>query len=423
MCLEMSTPVVASQGVIKMKVIAIYSGKGGVGKTTVSSMFALALAKEYGKVALLDFDINTPSTPVIFGGRNEIENLKIFSTGFGKLKTLGFTGSHQKQVLKGLAKEVKEFNPDVCIIDMPPSTSEIHLQVCKSLKPSAFVLVSQPNKLCEDDAVRATQLFLATKIPIVGVIQNMVGEYFGEKESNILGLPNLATLTLNKDIADAGQQGKLDEIKENPLTAVAKDIVDKAEVVEWSLECINNWGGLGIEAVKQIPYEDLGYYGLNSWDFVRDELSDRQVGFNMYDEFLSHNNSETIRRVLENLDEDKEGFFMVIRPPNTEISVFSGEIGSMRLVLAKDKKDYYGVPRLEYATDDGNLILFPHEVKPITQKEYLQYKNDDEYGISMNSNAPRLLPQLHVMEELQSVFGLHKADWKKDYEKLNVKLN
>ena len=171
-----------------MKVIAIYSGKGGVGKSTTSALIALAMADRFDKVSLLDFDINTPSAPVLFGGRSEVNNLKIHSTGYRCGGLMGFTGTAQKKVLNSLVKQVEVYDPDVCIIDMPPGTSSVHLSVCGKISPSSFILISQPNSLCESDAMRATELFAKIEAPILGVIYNMVGDFFGTDPSGKIGL-------------------------------------------------------------------------------------------------------------------------------------------------------------------------------------------------------------------------------------------
>jgi MinD superfamily P-loop ATPase len=401
-----------------MKAIVIYSGKGGVGKTTVSSLLALSISKKK-KVALIDFDINTPSLPTMFSEKKQIGNLKIISTGFGKKVMLGYVGKTVRKILNSLIEEANEFNPDICIIDMPPSTNDIHLAVCEEIKPSGFILVTQSNKLSEDDAMRGTALFLNTDIPIIGTIHNMTGEIFGEVKESKLKLPVLAEIKLNKEIAKKGQSGRIYEIENNPLDCVCEKLLIGLKDVSWKTENVSDWGGLSESEIQkiQIPYEKLRYLGTNSWDYIRGKIQAQEL---FPDRMLIENDSKTIKRVLENLDKNNEGFFMIIKPPQTEIKLFSGEIGVCRL-LKNNNKSYYNIPRLNYQTDKGDVTLFPHEVKPISEKEYSEYKKDNEYGIATKSTSSRLIPKLGILKEVNNAFSLNQGDWEEHYKELGVK--
>ena len=202
-----------------MKVIGIYSGKGGVGKSTVASLVALALSKSH-KTCLVDLDINTPSIPVLFGGRQELPNLNILSTGFKRTGLIDYSGAILRRVVRELTDEAKKTNPDIIVIDMPPGLDDTHFELVSILRPSFFVLVIQPNKLSEEDAKRTSQLFTNLSIPIAGVIQNMSGDVFGTyTEGEVLGLKLLGTIPLNKQIATLGGNGEIDKVK-NPLQNV-----------------------------------------------------------------------------------------------------------------------------------------------------------------------------------------------------------
>lgn len=110
-----------------MKAIAVYSGKGGVGKTTISALLALALAKKH-TVALLDMDLNFKgSIPVMFKEGIKIENLSIFSVGYETRSTV-FLGNMAKKVLRDLVNKVLDCNPEICIIDMPPGATDAHMR-------------------------------------------------------------------------------------------------------------------------------------------------------------------------------------------------------------------------------------------------------------------------------------------------------
>lgn len=405
-----------------MKVIAIFSGKGGVGKSTVAALFAMALSKNK-KVALMDLDVNTPSVPVMFGEQRKIGNLELFSTGFDFKSTIGYTGKMMKHQLDDLAKKVKASEPDVCIMDMPPGTNDVHLKVCQNMNPSSFVLVMQPNKLCEEDALRACQLFSGTG-PIAGVVENMTGEVFGDNSGkSVLGLPVLARLPLNKEISKLGNDGLMGTVKDNPLDKVADTIYKGALDVKWHLESGEDWQGPSEKAVlATMSYKTnpttLKYMGLASWSALREILQDNEI---YPDKLLSECDTKTIQRIFSNLNTDNVGMFMITRALSNEIKVFPGEIGMGRVELGH--KMYYGLPRILYNTDDGEIHLFPNEVKPVTADELKEYLSWGEYAHAKNSTATRYVPTAQTLQILMNTFGMHVKDWKKKYEQLGVPTN
>lgn len=406
-----------------MKVIAIFSGKGGVGKSTVAALFAMALSKTK-KVALMDLDVNTPSIPVMFGEEKEIGNLKLFSTGFDYKKTIIYTGKMMRASLDSLAKKVKDSKPDVCIMDMPPGTSDVHLKVSKNMNPSSFILVMQSNKLCEEDGIRACQLFSSIDSPVAGVIENMTGEVFGDAdEKNILGFPVLAKIPLNKKISDLGNKGLMGTVKNNPLEKVAEDIYKNAIDVKWTLESTNNWNGPSEKAVMGSLFkydypETHKYYGLASWNAVREEMMDFQYLEYMVDRRINDCNYDTIKRIFDNLNTENVGMFMITKAVDTAIKVFPGEIGMGRVELGH--KSYYGLPRIIYDTDEGELHLFPNEVKPVSIDELKRYLGWKEHIQAKNSTATRYLPTADTLQQLGNAFGMTVSGWEEKYKELGV---
>lgn len=409
----------------QIKAIAIYSGKGGVGKSTVSALFALALAKNH-KVALVDMDVNTPSIPVLFGGKKTHgKNLKLFSYGYGTRRPITMTGKVVRKALMDITKEARKTKPDIIIMDMPPGTGDIQLQVATKLKPSSFVLVIQPNKLSEEDALRATEIFQKTNVPISGVIRNMSGDTFG-RDMNILDLPILADIPLRDDVAQLGYGGKITHVKNNPLLPIAEELFEKATNIDWETVKAQLFeSALEYEDLIDkdlISFDKLKFYGTKSWDMVRHRLQGYMPCFGRFggDKFLDVCTAEHIERMLEGLDEDKSGLFMIVNAPHTPIRLFPGEIGVCS--LSTDHKGYYGVPRVLYHTDEGNVTLFPYEVKPVTIKLILELEKADEITKCPNSATARHLPTVRMIEELEHLewpIGIPQ-DWREHYKRLGM---
>lgn len=175
-------------------IIGVSSGKGGVGKSTIASNLAVALAREGYKVGLLDADIFGPSMPKMFGvedaelymhnvdGRNLIIPLERYGV---KLLSIGFLvnrdapvlwrGSMASNALKQLITEGDWGELDYFVIDMPPGTSDIHLTLVQTLAITGVVIVSTPQEVALADARKGIAMFTGdkVKVPILGIVENM----------------------------------------------------------------------------------------------------------------------------------------------------------------------------------------------------------------------------------------------------------
>jgi len=413
-----------------MKAIAVFSGKGGVGKSTVSALFALALARTRN-VVLLDLDVGTPSQPVLFGGRDVIEwpikregSLRIVSTGFSTKKAIMHTGSMARGLMRSLAKKAIETEPDVCIIDMPPGTGDAQLEVCGTLKPSSFLLVVQPNRLSYEDAARAVGMFRGIGVPIAGVVQNMIGD-LGELSNEVLGMPVLAHIVMKKEIAELGSAGRIDKLEENPLNALVEKIYDEAVSVQWREKKRELLYGPSYDEIewKRGERGERGerphFVGLGSWDEVRRALSGECASMVQPDSFLEECTAERIERMLEHLDETGAGMFMVTKAPGTKVLLFPGEIGMAH--IGEESSMHYGVPRIAYQTDEGEVVLFANEVSPVSHEEMLRVIAAGEH-VRIGTTS-RYVPKYWVMEQIEHAFGRlarMPMNWREKYEELGL---
>lgn len=225
-------------------IIAIASGKGGVGKSTVSSNLAVALARLGYKVGLVDADIFGPSIPKMFDeeearpvmveaeGRELIQpvekyGVKILSIGFfvNPDNALIWRGTLAGNALKQLIGDSNWGELDYFLLDMPPGTSDIHLTLVQTLAVTGAVIVTTPQNVALADARKGINLFQSDKVnvPILGVIENMAwftpaelpenryylfGKEGGKKLAEELQIPLLGEIPIVQGICDAGDSGK-----------------------------------------------------------------------------------------------------------------------------------------------------------------------------------------------------------------------
>lgn len=177
-----------------VRIIAVASGKGGVGKSTVTSNLAVALSDEGYRVGILDADIYGPSQPSIFGCEDyapEVENrdgtdymipaeawgVKLMSIGFfvGRSDALLWRGPMATSALRQLLHQTLWGELDYLLIDLPPGTGDIHLSLISELSIDGAVIVSTPQRLSVADVVRGVEMLRNDKVgvPIIGIVENM----------------------------------------------------------------------------------------------------------------------------------------------------------------------------------------------------------------------------------------------------------
>lgn len=238
-------------------VIAISSGKGGVGKSTVSVNLAVALAKKGYKVGLLDADIFGPSLPKMFNEEEaqpylepidgkeyiipiEKYGVKMLSIGFfvNKNDAVVWRGAMAGNALKQLIADANWGDLDYFLIDFPPGTSDIHLTLVQTLAITGAVVVSTPQQVALADARKGINMFTNDKVnvPILGLVENMAwftpaelpeNKYYifgkdGAKElAEEMNVPLLGQIPIVQSICEGGDKGIPVALNENSITGMA----------------------------------------------------------------------------------------------------------------------------------------------------------------------------------------------------------
>ena len=240
------------------KVIAVVSGKGGVGKSTVTSMLAVAMARQGKRVGVLDADITGPSAPTAFGvtecqGANE-EGLypALTASGIQVMSiNLLLDNPGDPVVWRGpvIAGAVKQFWTDVIwedvdylFVDMPPGTGDVPLTVFQSLPVDGIVIVTSPQDLVSMIVTKAVRMAEMMHIPVLGFVENysylecpdcgkrikVFGEGHLDEVAQNLGLPVLARLPIDPKLAEAYDNGRMETVNTDALADVVAAI-EKAE--------------------------------------------------------------------------------------------------------------------------------------------------------------------------------------------------
>ncbi len=238
-------------------IIAVGSGKGGVGKSTLTTNLAVALARMGRKVGVIDGDIYGPSQPRLLGTENKKpmsegdklvpidspHGVKVLSMGnvVAPGKALAWRGPMAGKALGQLVDAVWD-DTELLLIDLPPGTGDVQLSMMQDSKPDGAVLISTPQDLALMDAARAGQLFEDGDVPIIGLVENMAGyacphcgeisDPFGsggvEKFATALEIPFLGRVPLTMATRQSGDEGMPpaagDGENAEPFVAIAKQL-------------------------------------------------------------------------------------------------------------------------------------------------------------------------------------------------------
>jgi len=242
--------------------IAIGSGKGGVGKSTLTTNLAIALARMGKKVGIVDADIYGPSQPTLLGtvkkprAENdklvpvEVQGVRLLSVG--QLVPPGQALAWRGPMASGALTQLIEGDwgdTEIILVDLPPGTGDVQLSLVQKSRPAGAVIVSTPQDLSLIDATRAIDLFGKTSVPVLGVIENMAGyqcphcgessDPFGqggaEASAKQLGVPFLGRLPLSASLRAASDAGAPPAAQDGPaadaFSSIARRMLAELEKV------------------------------------------------------------------------------------------------------------------------------------------------------------------------------------------------
>lgn len=208
-------------------IIAVASGKGGVGKSTVATNLAVALAEAGARVGLIDADILNPNIPMMIGvgsGRPRVVDNKMVPIEAYGVKTMS-TGylidPNKPMIMRGpmLHGAIRQFFTDVnwgaldyMIVDLPPGTGDAPLSLAQSFPLTGAIIVTQPQDVAVSDALRSIAMFETLNVPVLGLVENMTGDFFGEgggeKLAQERGIAFLGRVPLEAEVRKGGDYGR-----------------------------------------------------------------------------------------------------------------------------------------------------------------------------------------------------------------------
>ncbi|NPA91229.1 MAG: Mrp/NBP35 family ATP-binding protein [Chloroflexi bacterium] len=238
-------------------IIAVASGKGGVGKTTVAVNLAVALAQEGARVGILDADIYGPNVPLMLGlqgKRIAVRNGKmvppeaygVYAISIGFLvppdTALIWRGPLLHSSIRQLFNDVDWPPLDYMIVDLPPGTGDAHLSLAQSVPVTGGIIVTTPQNVALMDARRGLVAFRELNVPVLGIIENMAGEIFGvgggEAAARELKVPFLGRVPLDPTVREGSDSG-VPVVVSHPDSPTAQAFRELARKVAASVSVLN----------------------------------------------------------------------------------------------------------------------------------------------------------------------------------------
>ena len=246
---------VAQKGIDGVKnIILVASGKGGVGKSTVSVNIASALMKQGKKVGLMDADIYGPSLPIMLGCVDkkptvlqdeylkpiEVHGMKFISVGslVPKDKAISWRGQIVSGTILQFIQRTAWEELDYLVIDMPPGTGDIHLTIASQIKPDGVIVVTTPQEVVWGDVRRSVDLLRDEQVPIIGIVENMSytvcekcsheNHPFHSTKDTIKDIPILAKLPLVAEVSQTADSG-IPLVIDDPSSQTSKIYIQLAQ--------------------------------------------------------------------------------------------------------------------------------------------------------------------------------------------------
>lgn len=257
--------------------ITVGSGKGGVGKTTVSVNLAIALARMGHKVGLLDADVYGPNVPLMMGIRDtpysvegrivplEQYGVKLMSMGFVNPgdKPLIWRGPMLHSVMQQFVRQVAWGELDYLLVDLPPGTGDVALSLIQSAPISGAIIVTTPSEVALEDARKAVLMFRQVKVDLIGMVENMsyllipetgqkldvFGEGGGKRTAEAMEIPFLGSLPLDPRVRVGGDTGR-------PIALLGPEDPKAAGFYEIARRVVESCGVGGVKHAPKFTIED-----------------------------------------------------------------------------------------------------------------------------------------------------------------------
>lgn len=417
-----------------MKAVIIYSGKGGVGKTTTTANIARLLAKQGNKVFIIDADINTPSMNTEFEGDHPHEMIWVHSSGNMFSKFIYLEKSMVRQYLELAKKKIHSIKPDYVLIDTPPSVTNVHIELLSRVKVSYVLFVTQPTKLSNQDVLRTMDFFHERCGKVnCGIVENMCygtehNEYPIRLVAQIPMQDNMNTENLLTNAYNEFQK-IVDEIVQTDIVVLEEYSTENGYDENFDVTDIHITGSRKHYFTHELKYDNgvektltlpaMKFLSVRTWDKVRDYIRFHDDLGHLWDERMRRCDTERVGRVVNHFQNDDNAYFMVINAPNTEVHLITGEIGIYSLLTGQ--RGHFELPRVSYQTSKGNVVLFPDEIMPVDINLLQQEINE---GYIMLSDG-RYLPPKEAVQQCYNAFGIRVGlgdNWEDIYDGWNKEM-
>jgi hypothetical protein len=363
-----------------MKAIIIYSGKGGIGKTTTTANIARLLAKQGNKVFIIDADINTPSMNTEFEGDHPHEMIWVHSSGNMFSKFIYLEKSMVRQYLELAKKKIHSINPD-------------------------YVLIVE--NMCYGTEHNEYPIRLVAQIPMQDNMntENLLTNAYNEFQKIVDEIVQSDIVVLEEYSTENGYDENFD-VTDIHITGSRKHYFTH------ELKYDN-----GVEKTLTLPA--MKFLSVRTWDKVRDYIRFHDDLGHLWDERMRRCDTERVGRVVNHFQNDDNAYFMVINAPNTEVHLITGEIGICSLLTGQ--RGHFELPRVSYQTSKGNVVLFPDEIMPVDINLLQQEINE---GYIMLSDG-RYLPPKEAVQQCYNAFGIRVGlgdNWEDIYDGWNKEM-